>query len=50
MPLTLSTFPGKSFDYATQFCGVWNADVAGNIGAVMLVVWCLVGIFIVMSA
>jgi hypothetical protein len=46
----VATLGNKVLDYGTTFCSIWNTYVEPNMAPVMIVVWALVGIFIVMSA
>jgi|HubBroStandDraft_1064217.scaffolds.fasta_scaffold15984_5 hypothetical protein len=48
--VTLTTLPSTTLDYGTPFCNVWNADVAPTLTTVSLVVWALLGVFILLSA
>jgi hypothetical protein len=48
--LTLATIPGHTFDYGTTMCSLWGTYALPALSGTTMVVWSLVGIFILMSA
>jgi hypothetical protein len=48
--VSLATFGGRSFDYGTDACNVWNNYISVPLSALLLVVYGIAGVFIVLSA
>jgi hypothetical protein len=48
--VSLTTLPSTTLDYGTPFCNVWNSYAAPTLTTVSLVVWALLGVFILLSA